>query len=48
MQTDRGRKVVEAWLSDKFTLKQIATMNNMAQGTASRIITRYLNSLKKK
>lgn len=38
MQTDRCRKVIEAWLSDKFTLKQIAIMNNMAQGTASRII----------
>lgn len=46
MQDDRKIRVVEAWLSDKYTLKQIATMNNIDQGTVSRIITEYLNSLK--
>lgn len=48
MQADRDKRVVEAWLTGKYSLDQIASMNDIVTTTASRIITGYLNSLKKK
>ena len=45
---ERDKKVVEAWLTGKYSLGQIALMNDIVTTTVSRIIAGYLDSLKKK
>lgn len=44
---ERDKRVIEAWLTGKYNLGEIASMNGIGKTLTSRIITDYLKSLKK-